>query len=765
MARQIASDSRSTPLWVALVSVLATCVVWILAFNYFLDRDQFRFDNNVRSTHKRIEERMIRQVNLVRAAKSMALVADNLTVEKFHTYVNSLEPGTNYLGMLGLGISLRLQPDEVRAAESRLRAQGFPEFKVYPPYNDIHAIVLLEPQTQRNRVAMGYNMFSDPVRRDAMSRARDSGDVALSGKVILKQEIDPEKQPGFLLYFPFYKTIQRPSTVEERRKQLAGFAYSPFRAKDLFTAIFEDQPNPFIRFEIYDGQELTPEHILYGPHKVAGFREHWAAQVPLETGGHVWTIVYHETPAFERGSGAGALLWIPLLGALVTALLTGLSWRQANTAASLRRQALELQRREFQQRMLAEAGSLLNESLDYERTLGAVAHLAVPGFADWCAVDVLAEDGSIRRLAIAHVNPEKITWADEIQRKYPPDPEAATGVPKVLRTGEAELYEHISDELLRAGSKDEEQYQLAKSIGFTSAMVVPMRSRGHMFGALTYVWAETGKSYDREDLQLAQEIADRAAVAMDNALLYQSAHREKVEVSRLNENLERMVRERTEDLETAIGELEAFSYSVSHDLRAPLRGVDGFSKSLLDDYGNLLDEDGKEHLRKIRAAAKRMDELITALLSLSRITRAELNCREVDLTRISQQIAEELKLHYPSVQVRIQEGLTANADPRMIPIALENLISNAVKFSSKVASPLVEVGKVDGVFFVRDNGVGYNPEYSSKLFAPFERLHSVKEFPGSGIGLATVQRIIHRHGGRVWAESQEGKGATFYFTL
>jgi signal transduction histidine kinase len=290
--------------------------------------------------------------------------------------------------------------------------------------------------------------------------------------------------------------------------------------------------------------------------------------------------------------------------------------------------------------------------------------------------------------------------------------------------------------------------------------------RDRTVGALSFVWAESGKHYDKDDLALAQEIADRAAMSVDNALLFEAAQHERNEVSRLNENLERIVRERTSDLETAVNELEAFSYSVSHDLRSPLRGVDGFSKSLLDDYGNVLDETGKGYLRKIRAAAKRMDELITALLSLSRITRSDLVRKPIDLTEMVREAADDvLATHSAPVQVEVQDGLQANADPRMVPIILDNLLSNAVKFTADRPDPCIEIGQKDGAFFVRDNGVGFNPAYAGKLFAPFERLHSVKEYPGSGIGLATVERIVHRHQGRIWADSKEGEGATFYFTL
>ncbi|MDR3691702.1 MAG: CHASE domain-containing protein [Fimbriimonas sp.] len=239
------------------------------------------------------------------------------------------------------------------------------------------------------------------------------------------------------------------------------------------------------------------------------------------------------------------------------------------------------------------------------------------------------------------------------------------------------------------------------------------------------------------------------------------------EVVRLNENLEHLVHDRTTELRASNMELEAFCYSVSHDLRAPLRSVDGFSKSLLEDYGEQLDEQAVDYLNRVRSASKRMDELISALLNLSRITRLEIVRQPVDITQEAIDAAAEAFEPYPEVRfaLQVEPGLTADGDPKLVRVLLDNLIGNAVKFSSTSKQPRIEIGKSDGAFFVRDNGVGFNPAYSDKLFAAFERLHTQNEFPGSGIGLATVQRIVQRHGGAVWAISGVGKGATFYFTL
>jgi len=229
--------------------------------------------------------------------------------------------------------------------------------------------------------------------------------------------------------------------------------------------------------------------------------------------------------------------------------------------------------------------------------------------------------------------------------------------------------------------------------------------------------------------------------------------------------------ERTIQLEAANRELEAFSYSVSHDLRAPLRGIDGFSQALLEDYADTLDDQGRDYLRRVRSATQRMAGLIDDLLNLSRITRGELRREAVDLSAQARSVAEQLRQAQPERQVEfhIADGLTAEGDPRLLRIALENLLGNAWKFTGKTDPAVIEFGlrreRGEAIYFVRDNGAGFDMAYAGKLFGAFQRLHDVREFEGTGIGLATVQRIIRRHGGRVWAEGESGHGATFHFTL
>jgi light-regulated signal transduction histidine kinase (bacteriophytochrome) len=224
-------------------------------------------------------------------------------------------------------------------------------------------------------------------------------------------------------------------------------------------------------------------------------------------------------------------------------------------------------------------------------------------------------------------------------------------------------------------------------------------------------------------------------------------------------------------LESVNRELESFSYSVSHDLRAPLRSIDGFSKALLEDYGDTLDATGQDYLRRVRNAAQRMGDLIDDLIKLARVTRSELAHDVVDLSLLARRVAADLKQREPdrNGEFIIAPDLAVEGDMRLLQIMLENLLGNAWKFTGKKPSTLIEFGSQsqggETVYFVRDNGAGFDMAHATKLFGVFQRLHALTEFEGTGIGLATVQRIVYKHGGRVWAEAELNRGATFYFTL
>ena len=321
--------------------------------------------------------------------------------------------------------------------------------------------------------------------------------------------------------------------------------------------------------------------------------------------------------------------------------------------------------------------------------------------------------------------------------------------------------------VIRIAAAQSNSWRARFTIGFASALDLVL-----LVLAFRYLGQERQRRFQME--RVAEQLAEAHAQTEAKA----------AEVLALNSELEERVRLRTAELETTNKELEAFSYSVSHDLRAPLRTIDGFSLALEEDYAAAVGDTGKDYIRRVRNGVQRMGQLIDALLQLSRITRADLIREDFDLSEIALSVVAELQggivregagaptdddsaIRRQAIGFRVEPGLRANGDPKLLRVALENLMGNAVKFSSKVAGPVVEFGwdTAAKAWFVRDNGAGFDMFYADKLFNAFNRLHGDKDFKGSGIGLATVARVIRRHHGRIWADSLIDHGATFWFTL
>ena len=291
-----------------------------------------------------------------------------------------------------------------------------------------------------------------------------------------------------------------------------------------------------------------------------------------------------------------------------------------------------------------------------------------------------------------------------------------------------------------------------EEVGVGAVLAVPVIVRDEAYGALNVFYPGT-HDFSDDEVRLLQTLADSAAVAIGNARFIEE------------------IQQRTAELDATNQELEAFSYSVSHDQRAPLRGIDGFSQALLNEYSDVLDEQAQHYLERVRTGSQRMGQLIDDLLALSQVTRGEMRRENVDLSELARTIVTGLQERDPERQVEfvIQDGVVLNGDTRLLRVALENLLGNAWKYTGKKQEARIEFGLTedDGkrTCFIRDDGSGFDMAYADRLFGAFQRLHDASEFEGSGIGLATVQRIIHRHGGRIWAESAVGEGATFYFTL
>lgn len=435
---------------------------------------------------------------------------------------------------------------------------------------------------------------------------------------------------------------------------------------------------------------------------------------------------------------------------------------------------------------LAEASKILSSSLDYKTTFNNIAKLAVPEIADWCAIQMVKNKG-VEQLAVAHVDPSKVKWAKELTKKYPVDMDAPTGLPRVLRTGKSEYYPVISDELLVASAKDKQHLAIMRKIGFSSVMIVPITFEEKTIGAITFVAAESGRHFTQNDMTMAEELANRAGLAIQNATLYTSAQEElklrrKLEGQLLaaKEHLEQHVKDRTKELnatntelQRSNRELEDFAYVASHDLQEPLRKIQAFGNLLEEEYASKLEE-GALYVERMQHAAARMRTLIDDLLAFSRVTTKAQEMVDVDLNKLIKETLSDMEIRIKELnaKVEVKKLPTIKADPVQMRQLFQNLISNALKFHKKGVSPVITIypmkdleQKTKHVIYVEDNGIGFDEKYTDRIFTVFQRLHGKEDYEGTGVGLAVVRKIMERHNGMILAKSTLGKGATFILTF
>lgn len=417
----------------------------------------------------------------------------------------------------------------------------------------------------------------------------------------------------------------------------------------------------------------------------------------------------------------------------------------------------ERMHKEANNKFLAEATTMLTSSLIVETTLSTLAQLAVPHFSDWCSIDMADDQGNLNCLAVAHVDPEKVAWGHELNKRYPAEPSEPRGLYQVFRTGVSEFYPDITDELVVQSARDEEHLSIMRRIGFRSAMLIPLKTRDQILGVMTFVNSDSGRHHTEEDLILAEDLARRAALAVDNARLYEREQRLRTEAESAN---------RLKD---------EFLATVSHELRTPLTAILGWSRMLQS--GKLDQNTAARALATIERNATSQHQLIEDLLDVSRIItgKLRLNVRPVDLTPVISAAIDALSFAAESKGVLIQTDLDLSAgpilgDPDRLQQIVWNLISNAVKFTPRGGrvQVLLQSREANIELAVSDTGVGINPQFLPHVFERFRQADgtTTRAHGGLGLGLAIVRHLVELHGGTVVASSVgEGQGSTFTVTI
>lgn len=399
-------------------------------------------------------------------------------------------------------------------------------------------------------------------------------------------------------------------------------------------------------------------------------------------------------------------------------------------------------------KFLAEASKVLSSSLDYKVTLDAVAKLAVPDIADWCAVDMIDKDGKIERISVAHKDPEKVKWAKKLHRKNPPDMNDPHGLPNVLKTGISELIPLITDELIRKIAKSKKQYDLIRSLGLHSVMIAPIVNQKKIIGAITFVTTkESNRQYSQEDLDIAEKLTNRVALVIENTILYQKSQ----QATKLR---------------------DTFISIASHELKTPITSLKVYTQVLLQQAQKQGDTDMTRYLLKMDQQVEKMNKLIRDLLDVSRMQLGKLTFRKefFDMDELVKEVADAIQLTTKNhiISINGKAGRVFGDKDRMEQVLI-NLLINAIKYSPEANRVTINLSKLGKkiVVNVKDYGIGIDKKNQEKIFERFYQVDDspTASFSGLGIGLYISTEIVKRHGGNLWVESTKGKGSTFSFAI
>ena len=775
-----------------LILLLGFCFT-LLVYHYFskltLEQDRSNFDRSVQEIQNRVRSRIETSIALLRAGTGLFAASESVEANEFEQFVRQIELEKNYPGVLGIGFSMYFPAREKDDVIAEMRRQHINGFRVWPddqPRREYNSILYLQPASESNRLAIGFDMATEAVRREAMEAARDSGKPTASGRVRLVQERNqPVKQEGFLIYMPVYRKNAAVSTVAERRQALIGFVYSPYRVGDFLDEITNEK-NYDVSFRVYDGTELNDANLLSPPSNEPVGEPLFTATKQLNIAERTWTLAYATKPSFEKYSGRSLLKYTVILGGLLSFLFFAVTRAEISartraenateeikqSEARIRETLTERERAEEALRETAEALRDANQRalLEYERLLERIKALAQ---ALGTARELNAIYQALRQFtmvsvpcngffvslydSVRDVRTACYGWADGAEldvSELPPMPVTTTGPnSRAVRTGEV----IITSDYMRA-TEASPGIIVGPDNGLRpdSSMAVPMAVMGRIIGSIE-VQSYHKDAYRPEHATAMSMAANLTAVAIENVRLLK---------------LERTAREAAEESNRLKDE---FLATVSHELRTPLTAILGWSRLL--EGGTLDDSVTQQAVETIWRNAKAQAQIVDDILDVSRIITGnlylDLHALEVvpvveNAINVVQPTADakgiKIETHFDRTPAMI------SGDANRLQQVVWNLLSNAVKFTQSGGRVCVKVSQSAGAIevSVSDTGQGIDKEFLPYVFDRFRQADSTttRRHGGLGLGLAIARHLVEIHGGTIRGDSQGvGRGATFTIRL
>ena len=822
-----------------------------------------RFERQAESIHDKIKSQLKLPFLVLKGVSGFYAASQLVKQSEFRAYLESSQVALEYPSLRGVGFAVRVKRTDLPGFVAQQRQEGNIDFSVKTSGSlpDLFVIKFVEP-LEKNRLALGLDLGGEPARREAVERAINSGEAALSGRVYL---IDVgQKRAALLFNVPVYRKGMTPVTPAQRQAMLSGVLVTPVVMDEIMADTVTAAQGQAV-FKLYDSTAAQPEpgKLLFdsaAPLAVAppdarslpGRTPLFETRHDLQAGGRVLQVRITTTEKFETAAQTMAPVWLGLGGGVLSAVLAWIVWLlasgRANALKAAGRMTADLANERQQLVNIVEGTNVATWvwhvpsgmiQLD-ERWAAMMGYgftkLGPQSINDWRnrahPDELQAGEAALKQhfrgetryfeyeYRVRHrdghwvwvLNRGKVSsWTPEGK------PEVMSGTQMditdkqatqlALRTSEEnfrQLFDSSLHGILQAMPDGSVQYAnpaACQLFGLTQdeirargraglvalddsrfhILMAQSRMLGHARGELTLVRGN-GLRFEGE-LSLTS-YRSPGGEPCNNLFLRDVTQQKQAEaqINALNAALEGKVRQRTAQLQAANQELEAFSYSVAHDLRAPLRSIDGFSHLLEKAVAADLSERSRHYMQRIRAGVKQMDELTDGLLSLAHLSRTPLRTETVDLSALAARALQACHEQDANrlVDTEVEPGLLASGDPALLYQVMENLLGNAWKFTAGTPGARIQVGRLENgrngededqrpiacaTYFVRDNGAGFDMAFVEKLFGTFQRLHSPGEFAGTGIGLATTQRIIMRHAGRIWAEGTVGQGATFFFSL